>query len=559
MVAADASQQLTARVALQGTAYLRHATRGTSNGDEAEFKTCATQPGMPKLLCGEDGDPRPLRDQLDDRADRQAVRRAVQHDRDAQRRLRRLAPGQRQATAVRAAEPAGRRRELRRLARVVLAARRARLAHVRPQRARSERVPGGRRVSHRARRRQPQPRRVPLGYVERHRAGRDQRVRPLQRGERRAERPRRLRARRRPHLHAHQPGARRHVHADRGAHAVRRLQRSQPRAVGVGARVRRSGSTVPRAERVHRRPAALAGREPQRRARPARARRRRIAAARCSPDRSPASARATTTTSCSSPARASAPASFATPARRSALGLEAALSGEAGVVRWYASYTLLRATFETDLDCRAAPTRRAQGERSSDGGGVIAVHKGDRIPGLPTHAFKAGVMVSPLPRLTLGLSTIAQSSQPFRGDEANLVSPVRGYVVLNAHAGYQLFDMLQLVVKAQNLLNNQVRDVRRPGRPERSPARHVGPALPEPRRPARRMGRRDRARAMRDATGRREDGKSNSILDLAFPPSRLFWPDLASTARLPTARLWAGTARACTSRSKSSQRRWSRA
>jgi outer membrane receptor protein involved in Fe transport len=180
------------------------------------------------------------------------------------------------------------------------------------------------------------------------------------------------------------------------------------------------------------------------------------------------------------------------------LGLEAALSGQAGIVSFYASYTLLRATFESALalpggaNPGAHPAGAAGDDDDDDAGGddddddeggVIDVHKGDRIPGLPTHAFKAGVDVSPWPRLTLGVSTIAQTSQPFRGDEANLMQQVPGYAVLNAHASYQLLDHLQLIVNAVNLLNNKYETfgiVANPSEvfPDMSDPRFLGPGAP---------------------------------------------------------------------------------
>jgi iron complex outermembrane receptor protein len=130
------------------------------------------------------------------------------------------------------------------------------------------------------------------------------------------------------------------------------------------------------------------------------------------------------------------------------IGLELGLLGTAGPLEWYASYTLLRASFESPLTLPAADHPQAED-------GVIEVRPGDRIPGLPMHSVKAGVTVAPLPRLRIGLSAIAQSSQPFRGDEANLLANLDGFVTLNAHASYELFDALRLLLKAQNLLNNE--------------------------------------------------------------------------------------------------------
>jgi outer membrane cobalamin receptor len=39
-----------------------------------------------------------------------------------------------------------------------------------------------------------------------------------------------------------------------------------------------------------------------------------------------------------------------------------------------------------------------------------------------------------------------------RGDEGNDLDLLDGYVVLNAHARYDILDMLQIVARAQNLL-----------------------------------------------------------------------------------------------------------
>jgi iron complex outermembrane receptor protein len=84
---------------------------------------------------------------------------------------------------------------------------------------------------------------------------------------------------------------------------------------------------------------------------------------------------------------------------------------------------------------------------------VIEVEPGDRMPGLPTHAARAGLDVELLPGVVLGGSAQAQSSQPLRGDEANLLDPVDGFVVLGAHASYRPLPELVLHVQAQNLLD----------------------------------------------------------------------------------------------------------
>ena len=134
------------------------------------------------------------------------------------------------------------------------------------------------------------------------------------------------------------------------------------------------------------------------------------------------------------------------------IGLELSLSGELDVLRWYGSYALLRATFETHLLLPGSAHPYAT-ETADEDGAVIEVEPGDRMPSLPTHAGRVGVDVEPLKGLVLGANAQAQSGQPFRGDEANLLDPVPGFVVLGAHVSYRPLPHLVLHVQAQNLLD----------------------------------------------------------------------------------------------------------
>jgi len=139
------------------------------------------------------------------------------------------------------------------------------------------------------------------------------------------------------------------------------------------------------------------------------------------------------------------------------LGVEADLSAQLGVLELFASYALLIATYETALQLpgHAHPESIPQGsDDDGDGeGGFIAVSPGDRIPGLPTHSARVGARVHPGERLVLGVSSRALSGQYLRGDEANLLSPLSGYVVVDANASYRLVDSLSLFIEARNVLD----------------------------------------------------------------------------------------------------------
>jgi len=111
-----------------------------------------------------------------------------------------------------------------------------------------------------------------------------------------------------------------------------------------------------------------------------------------------------------------------------------------------AAYTWQRATVGVPL--RIASRFHPDAEASE-----IAVAPGSRLPGVPTRAGKLAVSGAITDRLTVGASLRAQSSAFFRGDEANLLDPVPGFGVLNAHARRRLSDRLTVLVHAQNLLD----------------------------------------------------------------------------------------------------------
>lgn len=127
-------------------------------------------------------------------------------------------------------------------------------------------------------------------------------------------------------------------------------------------------------------------------------------------------------------------------------GVEANINGEIGPVSWYASYTYVKATFETALSIQAPDNP------FSDEEGEIAVEPGDRIPGVPLHSFKAGADVAVTDAFTVGAELIASSSRYLRGDEANLDDPVDGFAIINAEAGYRL-GRIEIFGRVQNVFD----------------------------------------------------------------------------------------------------------
>jgi outer membrane receptor protein involved in Fe transport len=135
------------------------------------------------------------------------------------------------------------------------------------------------------------------------------------------------------------------------------------------------------------------------------------------------------------------------------LGIEANVEGRIGVLDVFASYQLLRASFESAL--RLPGDNHPRARVLGDGRRVIDIEPGDRMPGFPEHSIKAGFSVEPIDHLRLGSDARYSSAQYLRGDEANLLAPLDGSFVLDAHASYQVLPWLLLFVDAENLIDTR--------------------------------------------------------------------------------------------------------
>jgi outer membrane receptor protein involved in Fe transport len=133
-------------------------------------------------------------------------------------------------------------------------------------------------------------------------------------------------------------------------------------------------------------------------------------------------------------------------------GLETSLSGRrrlgarAGDLDWALYYTLTDATFQTSFVAPSATHPDAVN-------GSIAVPAGAHIPSIPAHTGKAVIGWTSSFGLFAGLNLLATSSQYLRGDEANLLAPVPGFVVVGARLGYQIAPPIAIVLLANNLFD----------------------------------------------------------------------------------------------------------
>ncbi len=133
-------------------------------------------------------------------------------------------------------------------------------------------------------------------------------------------------------------------------------------------------------------------------------------------------------------------------------GIEARLHGRVrlsprgGRLEWSANYTYLDATFQTPFVSPSANNPLANN-------GQINVAAGAHLPSIPAQVGKAAVTwIAPF-GLALGATVIGNSGQYYRGDEANLLPKLPGYVLLNLRADYVFARWISGFVKVDNVFD----------------------------------------------------------------------------------------------------------
>ncbi len=133
------------------------------------------------------------------------------------------------------------------------------------------------------------------------------------------------------------------------------------------------------------------------------------------------------------------------------VGLDAELNGSSGRINWFASYGLVRATFESPL---ALPSNEDINDAATEEG-TIAVEPGDRLPGIPLHSLKAGIGLALSSAWDLALETILTSSRVFVGDEGNDQAEVDGHGLVNLRSSYQATENVVFFLRVDNLLDTE--------------------------------------------------------------------------------------------------------
>ena len=145
-------------------------------------------------------------------------------------------------------------------------------------------------------------------------------------------------------------------------------------------------------------------------------------------------------------------------------GLDLALGGRAGPLRWSLSYSLVDASFRSDF------VVSANSNSTADGNGDIQVRAGDRIPLIPRHTGKLALDYQLNKRLELGGNLLVTSGSYLHGNENNANQAgatngagqyimgtgwIPGYTIVNLQGSYQLARHLDVFVRCANLFNRE--------------------------------------------------------------------------------------------------------
>ena len=128
------------------------------------------------------------------------------------------------------------------------------------------------------------------------------------------------------------------------------------------------------------------------------------------------------------------------------MGLELAANKRYENIAIGISYTWMDATFQTPYNSVS---------NNNPLGDTRSVEKGDSIPGLPEHNIKLVADWAATPKLDIGAEVTYQSSQFYRGDEANENEKVDGFALLNLRTTYKLNNTFELFGRIDNVFDKE--------------------------------------------------------------------------------------------------------
>ncbi|HSF70996.1 MAG TPA: TonB-dependent receptor, partial [Methylotenera sp.] len=146
-------------------------------------------------------------------------------------------------------------------------------------------------------------------------------------------------------------------------------------------------------------------------------------------------------------------------------GLDLGLNGVADRFKWGATYSLVHATYDSDVEF-------VNGSNSSgfDNDGIFTAKNGDRLPAIPLHQLKLRGQFAVTPSWNIGANVIGYSSQYVIGNENNKhqanaaqcaggeecatgKGKISGYFIVNLDTQYNFGNGWKMFAKATNIFD----------------------------------------------------------------------------------------------------------
>lgn len=157
---------------------------------------------------------------------------------------------------------------------------------------------------------------------------------------------------------------------------------------------------------------------------------------------------------------------FSNVGRTERQGLDFGLSGQLDQFKWNASYSYIRATYDSDIELVSVANSTA------DGDGNISVKKGDYLPSIPKHQLKLRAQYQVTPDWSVGANIIGYTKQYIWGNENNSHEAntatcgfdpaggaacgegrIKGYTVVNLDSQYNIGKGWKAFAKAINIFD----------------------------------------------------------------------------------------------------------
>jgi iron complex outermembrane receptor protein len=119
-------------------------------------------------------------------------------------------------------------------------------------------------------------------------------------------------------------------------------------------------------------------------------------------------------------------------------GFDIGMHLDAPVWHLYFGYSRIQATYLNSF------IESSEYNPEADDNGNITVNPGNYLPGIPQNIIKFGGSYNITPKWSIGVSATGQTSTYLYGDEANLTTPLPGYVVANLITHYQITPKVQI-------------------------------------------------------------------------------------------------------------------